>query len=69
MTDGVAGLLRDKTRPSRIPPLVAWTVARVVASTQADPPDEATHWIGASIAEVQGISVGSVERIWRGHGL
>src|ERR1700758_4173514 len=38
MTDGVAGLLRDKTRPSRIPPLEADVAARVVATTQADPP-------------------------------
>ena len=32
MTDGVAGLLRDKTRPSRIPPLEAEVAARVVAA-------------------------------------
>src|SRR5271156_272442 len=35
MTDGVAGLLCDKTRPSRIPLLEARTVAHVVAATQA----------------------------------
>src|ERR1700745_352721 len=29
MTDGVPGLLRDKTRPSRIPPLRAEVEARV----------------------------------------
>ena len=44
MTDGVAGLLRDKTRPSRIPPLEAEVAPRVVAATQADPPGETTHW-------------------------
>src|ERR1035437_5205094 len=43
MTDGVAGLLRDKTRPSRIPPLEPEVVARVVAATLAAPPGEATH--------------------------
>ncbi|MHB1305318.1 MAG: hypothetical protein ACYCZB_17960 [Acidiphilium sp.] len=43
MTDGVAGLLHDKTRPSRVPPLDTETVARVVAATQADPPGETTH--------------------------
>jgi transposase len=69
MTDGVAGLLRDKTRPSRIPPLEAQTVARVVAATQVDPPGETTHWTAAAMAEVQGISVSSVQRIWRRHGL
>ena len=69
MTDGVAGLLRDKTRPSRIPRLEARTVAHVVAATQADPPGETTHWTAAAMAEVQGISVSSVQRIWRSHGL
>src|SRR6516164_8951252 len=33
MTDGVAGLLRDKTRPSRIPPLTAEVEAAVVSQT------------------------------------
>ena len=56
MTDGVAGLLRDKTRPSRIPPLDAQTVARVVAATQTDPPGETTHWTAAAMAKAQGIS-------------
>ena len=48
MHEGVAGLTRDKTRPSRIPPLPAETVDRVVALTnEATPhevPHEATHW-------------------------
>jgi transposase len=69
MTDGVAGLLRDKTRPSRIPPLDAQTVARVVAATRTDPPGETTHWTAAAMAKVHGISVSSVQRIWRKHGL
>ena len=69
MTDGVAGLLRDKTRPSRIPPLEAEIAARVVSATQADPPGETTHWTAAAMAKVQGISVSSVQRIWRRHGL
>ena len=69
MTDGVAGLLRDKTRRSRIPPLEVQTVARVVAATRTDPPGETTHWTAAAMAKVQGISVSSVQRIWRRHGL
>jgi transposase len=69
MTGGVAGLLRDKTRPSRIPPLEADVATRVVAATQADPPGETTHWTAAAMAESQGISVSSVQRIWRRHGL
>ena len=70
MTEGVAGLLRDKTRPSRIPPLGADVEARVVQATLRDPaPGETTHWTAPAMAKVQGISVSSVQRIWRRHGL
>jgi len=69
MAAGVDGLLRDKTRPSRVPPLPAEVVERVIALTRNDPPGEATHWTGAAMAEAAGISVSSVQRIWRSHGL
>ena len=69
MREGVEGLLRDKTRPSRIAPLDASVAERVVALTLADPPGETTHWTGAMMAEAAGISVSSVQRIWRAHGL
>jgi transposase len=69
MTDGVAGLLRDKTRPSRIPPLGAAVEAGVVCRTLDDPPGETTHWTAAAMAKETGISVSSVQRIWRKHGL
>src|ERR1700721_57721 len=36
--EGVDGLLRDKTRPSRIPPLGAEAAARVAALPRAEPP-------------------------------
>ncbi len=36
--EGYEGLLRDKTRPSRIPPLGADVAERVVALTLTDPP-------------------------------
>src|ERR1700745_3585928 len=44
--NGVAGLLRDKTRPPGTPAPPAETVARVVALTCSEPPHEATHWTG-----------------------
>jgi transposase len=69
MQAGVDGLLRDKTRPSRIPPLSLEVVERVVALTLADPPGETTHWTAAAMAEASGVSVTSVQRIWRSHGL
>ena len=67
--EGCDGLLRDKTRPPRIPPLGADVAEHVVALTFTDPPVEATHWTGAMMAEQTGISVSSVQRIWRAHGL
>src|SRR5436190_3757866 len=69
MQEGVAGLLRDKTRPSRVKPLSQEVIDRVVALTATPPPHEATHWTSLAMAAVVGISVSSVQRIWRAHGL
>src|SRR5271169_3720564 len=69
MQEGYGGLLRDKTRPSRIPPLRSGIAERVAALTQTDPPAETTHWIVSLMAKAVGISASSVQRIWRAHGL
>jgi transposase len=66
---GIAGLWRDKTRPSRIPPLGPDVAKRVLALTLAGPPPTASHWTGTAMAKAVGISVSSVQRIWRAHGL
>ena len=67
--EGFAGLLRDKTRPSRVKALGPEVAARVVALTMTEPAAEATHWTAAMMAKASGISVSSVQRIWRAHGL
>jgi transposase len=69
MEEGFDGLLRDKTRPSRIKPLGAEAAERVVALTLGKPPGETTHWTGALMAKASGLSLSSVQRIWRAHGL
>jgi hypothetical protein len=69
LEEGFDGLLRDKTRPSRIKPLGAEAAERVVALTLAEPPGETTHWTSALMAKAAGLSVSSVQRIWRAHGL
>jgi transposase len=69
MQEGVDGLLRDKTRPSRIAPLAPEIAERVVALTIEPAPGETTHWTAPAMAKVVGISVSSVQRIWRAHGL
>ena len=66
---GVEGLLRDKTRKPGKAPIAAQTTARVVALTCTAPPHQATHWTGRAMAKAIGISVGSVQRIWRKHKL
>jgi transposase len=69
MRDGVDGLLRDKTRPSRIKPLGPEVAERVVALTLADPSGVATHWTAQAMAKASGISASAVRRIWKAHGL
>ena len=69
MEEGVDGLLRDKTRPARIAPLGAEVADRVVALTLDDPPGETTHWTADAMAKLAGVSVSSVQRIWRAHKL
>ena len=65
--EGFDGLLRDKTRPSRIKPLQAETAERVVALTLGVPPGETSHWTGVLMAKAAGLSVSSQD--WRAHGL
>ena len=56
---GVDGLLRDKTRPSRIPPLDRDKVAEVIRRTlEEPPPGEATHWTVRAMARASGVSLG-----------
>jgi transposase len=69
MSEGVDGLLRDKTRPARVPKLADEVAERIVALTLGEPPGETTHWTGRMMAKVAGISLTSVQRIWKTHGL
>ena len=66
---GVDGLLRDKTRKPGKPPTPAGVVQRVVALTCGEPPGEATHWTGRTMAKVTGLSLRTVQRIWEAHKL
>jgi len=46
MREGVAGLLREKTRKPGRAPLGPEVAERVVSTTLAGPAGEATHWTG-----------------------
>ena len=67
--EGVAGLLRDRTRPPGTSPLPRATVERVVELTRQGPPGEATHWTGRAMAKAVGISLSAVQGIWKAPGL
>ena len=67
--EGVDGLVRDKTRPSRKPPLSDEIKRKVLAKTARETPPDATHWSVRSMAKAIGISHTSVQRIWREAGL
>jgi transposase len=69
VAEGVARLLRDKTRKPGTPPLPQATVERVVDLTREPPPGEATHWTGRAMAQTVGISLSAVQGIWKAHGL
>jgi transposase len=69
MSEGVEVLLRDKTRPARIARLTDDVAERIVALTLGEPPGETTHWTGRVMAKAAGVSLTSVQRIWRAHGL
>jgi transposase len=69
LDEGVAGLKRDKTRPSRVPPLPMETRLKVIARTVQETPPNATQWSRALMAEAMGISPSSVGRIWADAGL
>ena len=69
LEEGVAGLKRDKTRPSRVPPLPRATRLKVIAKTVQEIPPNATHWSRSMMAEAVGISPSSVGRIWAEAGL
>src|SRR6187402_864504 len=69
MSEGVAGLTRDKTRKPGKPPLPAATVQKVIDLAMGPPPGETTHWTGRLLAKAAGTSLPSVQRILEAHRL
>ena len=68
-TEGVAGLLHDKTRPPGRKPLATSVIQQVVTKTTTETPPDATHWTARAMARAVGIAASSVQKIWRVHGL
>jgi transposase len=69
VAEGVEGLLRDKTRPSRKKPLAPEVKLKVLTKTANETPANATHWSVRTMAKEIGISHTSVQRIWTEAGL
>ena len=62
--EGVERLLREGSRKPGKAPVAVATVAKVLALTNADPPDETTHWTGRAMAKAVNLSLRTVQRIW-----
>ena len=68
-SQGLAGILKDKTRPGGLPAVARSIRARVVELTLHSKPPGATIWSRESMAREVGVSPSSVGRIWAAHGL
>jgi transposase len=68
-TDGIPGLLNDRSRPGRKKRIEDAQVREVVERTLREKPLHATHWSTRSMAATVGLSPASVQRIWKEHGL
>jgi transposase len=66
---GVAGLLRDRTRPGRKKRIDEARVREVVEQTLNERPQGATQWSTRSMAAATGLSPATIRRIWKQHGL
>jgi transposase len=69
LSDGIAGLEHDASRPGRTPSITPEVARMVIAKTTQEKPAHATHWSTRSMAGAAGISEASVRRIWHSHGL
>lgn len=66
---GLEGISRDAPRPGRKPRISSRKVAQVIRLTTQTTPKDATHWSQRLMSEQVGVSMSSVGRIWKSHGL
>lgn len=67
--EGIKALERDAPRPGRLPSISPEKVKTIVEATLHSKPKAATHWSVRTMAEAQGVSKASVQRIWKAHGI
>jgi hypothetical protein len=46
-----------------------WDRAGAALGTCSEPPGEVTHWTGRAMAEAAGLSLTTIQRIWKAHSL
>lgn len=66
---GLSGLLKDATRPGRKPRIDAVKEKQIVEATLHTIPKDATHWSNRTMAEQQGVSKMTIQRIWKKYNL
>lgn len=66
---GLAGIIKDKTRPGRIAPISAAKRSHIIKLTVEAKPKGMTHWSRSTMAKEVGVSPSSVGRLWAAHGL
>ena len=66
---GMDGIVKDKTRPGRIPAIPSKIRSEIIEKTLNSKPQDATHWSRASMSAEMGVSPSTVGRIWSANGL
>ena len=66
---GIAALLEDAPGRGRPASISRAKVKKIVAATTQTRPRGATHWSTRTMAQAQGVSHATVQRIWDAHGL
>ena len=69
LQEGPDGLTRIQPGRGRKPRINSEKVAGIVEATLHSRPRAATHWSCRSMAQAQGVSPATVQRIWDAHGL
>jgi hypothetical protein len=68
MEAGVDALLHDKTREPGKAPVPEPIVEQLVERTLGALPGETTHWTSQAMADIMGLAISTVQKIWRAHG-
>ncbi len=66
---GIGAILKDKSRPGRIPPVSDAVRSRILKLTTESKPAGATHWSRSKMAREVGVSESTVGRVWAANGL